>query len=39
MWYGWRRLEATVREGLKARGRRLNSKTSEHQITLDSREH
>ena len=25
--YGWRSLKATVREGLKARGRRLNSKT------------
>jgi len=36
--YGWRRLEATLREGPKARGRRLNSKTLEHQRTSDSRE-
>ena len=31
-------LEATVREGPKARGRRLNSRILEHQIT-DSMEH
>ena len=37
--YGWRSLEATVREGLKARGRRLNYKTWEHQRTPDFREH
>ena len=35
MLYGWRSLEVTVREGLKARGRRLNSKTLEHQRTPD----
>ena len=37
--YGWRSLEATVRIRLKARGRRLKSKTWEHQRTPDSREH
>ena len=37
--YGWRSLEATVRIRLKARGRRLISKTWEHQRTADSREH
>jgi len=34
-----RSLEAIVREGLKARGSRLNSKTIEHPRTPDSREH
>ena len=37
--YGWRSLEAIVRIRLKARGRRLKSKTWEHQKTPDSREH
>ena len=37
--YWWRILEATVRIRLKARGRRLNSRTSEHQRTPDSRKH
>ena len=37
--YGWRSLEAIVRIRLKARGRRLKSKTWEHQRTPDSREH
>ena len=37
--YWWRILEATVRRRLKARGRRLNSRTSEHQRTPDSRDH
>ena len=37
--YGWRSLETTVRIRLKARGRRLKSKTWEHQKTPDSREH
>jgi len=37
--YGWRSLEATVRIRLKARGRRLKSKTLQHQKTPDSREH
>ena len=31
--------EATVREGQKARGRRINFKTLEHQRTLASREY
>ena len=37
--YRWRSLEATVREGLKPRGRRLNSRSLEYQRTPDSREH
>ena len=37
--YGWGSLEATVRIRLKARGRRLKSKTWELQKTPDSREH
>ena len=37
--YEWRSLKATVTEGLKARGRRFNSKTWELQRTPDSREH
>jgi len=37
--YGWRSLEVTVRMRLKARGRRLKFKTSEHQETPESREH
>ena len=37
--YGWRTLEVTVRIRLKARSRRLKSKTREHQKTPDSREH
>ena len=37
--YGWRSLEATVRIRLKVRGRRLKSKTQEHQKTPDFREH
>ena len=32
-------MEATVRLRLKTRGRRLKSKTLEHQRTPDSREH
>ena len=36
---GWRRLEATVRIRLKARGKRLKVKTLEHQKTPDFREH
>ena len=36
--YRWRTLEATVRERLKPRGRRLNFRTSEHQRTPDIRE-
>ena len=39
MLYRWRILEATVRIRLKARGRRVKSKTWEHQKTPDSREH
>ena len=35
----WRCLEALVREGPKVRGRRLNSRTWEHQRTPDSMEH
>ena len=35
----WRSFEATVRIRLKARVRRLNSKTWEHQRTSDSRKH
>ena len=37
--YGWRRIEATVRIRLKARGKRLKVKTLEHQKTPDFREH
>ena len=37
--YRWRSLEATVKIRLKTRGRRLKSKTWEHQKTPDSREH
>jgi len=37
--YRWRSLEATVRIQLKTRGRRLKSKSWEHQRTPDSREH
>ena len=37
--YGWRILEDTVRIRLKTRGRRLKSKTWEHQKTTHSREH
>jgi len=32
-------LEATVIDGPKARGRKLNSRTLEHQRTPESREH
>ena len=34
----WRSLEATVTEGLKSRGKKLNSRTREYQRTPDSRE-
>jgi len=37
--YGWRSPEATVREGPKARGRRINFKTLKHQRTPASREY
>jgi len=36
---GWRGLEATVRIRLKAKSRRLKSKTKEHQKIPDPREH
>jgi len=39
MMHGWRSLGDTVREGPKLRGRKLNSKTLEHQRTPESREH
>ena len=37
--YGWRSLEAALRKRLKARDRRLKSKTLEEQKTPDSRSH
>ena len=37
--YKWRSLEATVRIRLKTRGKRLKSKSWEHQRTPESREH
>ena len=37
--YVWRSLEATIRIRLKTRGRRLKSRTWQHQKTPDSREH
>ena len=37
--YGWRNFEVTVRERTKGRGRSLNSRNLEHQITLDSSEY
>jgi len=37
--YEWKNLEANARGGTKARGRKLNSRTPEHQKTPDPREH
>ena len=37
--YGWKSLEAIIREGLNVRARRLNSKILEHQRTPDSWEY